>query len=112
MLLIFHTAGTHSHIGQQIGKIPIIVRIQHFIGSGQAGFRQYVGVEPANGNDTLEHVGLALRVWLVQKPLVARAGGAGLVGVHPGNQQKLVLHGILELRQPVAVIQHRVLPIG
>ena len=87
VLLIFHAPGPHGHIGQQIGKIPIIVRVQHFIGGGQAGFRQHIGVEPANGNDPLEHVGLALRVWLVKQPLVACACGSGLVGVHPESAE-------------------------
>jgi len=35
VLLVFHAAGTHGHIGQQVGKIPVVFRIKHFIGAGE-----------------------------------------------------------------------------
>ena len=38
VLLIFHRTGTDCHIGEQIGKIAVVLRIKHFIGSGKAGF--------------------------------------------------------------------------
>ena len=112
VLLIFHTPGAHRHIGQKVAQIPVIRRIQHLVGGGKPRFRQHPGVEPPDGDDALEEVVFPLRVGLVQEALVALAGGAGLVGVDPGNQDQLFPHLLLQARQPGAVFQHRILPVG
>ncbi len=49
---------------------------------------------------------------LVEHALVPLSGGAGLVGVHPGDEQQSLPHLVLELGQAQAVLQHRVLPVG
>ena len=112
MLLVFDTPRAHRHVAQQVGKIAVIVGVEHFVGGGKAGVGQNIGVQAANGDDTLQHIGGFSGVGLVQKPLIAVAGGAWLVGVDPGNQNQLVRHRFLQFCQPLAVFQHRVLPVG
>ena len=112
MLLIFDTPRAHRHVGQQVGKIAVIVGVEHFVGGGKAGACQHIGVQAADGNDALQHIGGFSGVGLVQKTLIAVAGGAGFVGVDPGNQNQLVRHRLLQFGQPLAVFQHRVLPVG
>ena len=112
VLLIFDTPRAHRHVREQVGKIAVIVRVEHFVGGGKAGACQHIGVQAADGDDALQHIGGFPGVGLVQKPLIAVAGGAGLVGVDPGNQNQLVRHRFLQFCQPLAVFQHRVFPIG
>ena len=112
VFLVFDTPRTHRHVGQQVGKIAVIVGVEHFVGGGKAGVGQHIGVQAADGDDALQHIGGFPGVGLVEKTLVAVAGGAGLVGVDPGNQNQLVRHRFLQFCQPLAVFQHRVLPVG
>ena len=112
MLLVFHTPGTHGGVGEQIADVAVVGGIEHLVGGAQACGGQYLGVEPPDGDDTLQHVLLALRVGLVQQAFVALSGGPGLVGVDPGDQNEPVADLLLQSRQPGAVVQHRVLPVG
>ena len=111
VLLILHAPGADSHIGQQVGEVAVIVGIQHLIGGGQAGVLQHVGVEAADGDDALQHVHILFGIGLVQQALVAVAGGAGLVGVDTGDQDQTVFHLLLQARQSLAVIHHRIFPV-
>ena len=86
VLLILHGARADSHIRENIGKITPVFRIKHFICSGKAGFIDGANVHFPHGDKSLQEVGLFLRIRLVHDSLIAFAGGAGFVGVNPGNQ--------------------------
>ena len=92
--------------------MPRLTRVEHLVGGGEPGLLGHADVELADGDDALVEVGLLLRIRLVHHALVAVAGGAGLVGVDPGDQNQLVRHRFLQFGQPLAVFQHRVLPVG
>ena len=111
VLLVFHAAGAHGHIGQQIIQIFVILGVEHFIRAGEAGLLQHAKMHFPYGDEAVEHVGLLLRVRLVEHTLVASAGGAGLVGVHPGNDENTLLHPLRRVPQPGHVVEDAVLPI-
>ena len=112
VFLVFHTSGTYSDIGKQIGQIPVIVRIEHFVRRRQAGIGQNAGMEPTNCDHTLQHIRFLLRIRLMKQPFITGAGGPGLVGIHPGNQNQLLSYGLLKPCQPLAVIKNRILPVS
>ena len=66
----------------------------------------------ADGDDARQQVLPLVRVGLVQHALVAHALGAGFVGVHPGYDHQTVPDLLFNLRKPVHVVQHGVLPVS
>ena len=112
MLLILHAPGAHGYIGQQIGNIPVIVRIEHFVRSGQSGFGQHMGVQTADGHDAFQHIRLSAGIGLMQKAHVTFTGGSGFVGIDPGNQDQFVGNLLLQACQTVTVGQNRILPVS
>ena len=65
-----------------------------------------------DGDEALEHIRLILRVRLVQHPLVALAGGTGLVGIAAGDNENLIFHLLLHPAQPLHIVQHAVRMVG
>ena len=59
-----------------------------------------------DGNQPLEHIRGGIGVGLMQHPLVACTGGAGLVGIHPGNHQNPISYLLLKRPQPVHIVHH------
>ena len=53
VLLILYAAGTDCHIGQNIGYIAPVFRIEHFIGSAETGFGQRADVHMAHRDQTV-----------------------------------------------------------
>ena len=65
----------------------------------------------SDSDDSLEHVRLFLRVWLMQHALVPVPGGPGFIGIDPGHDKDPVLHLLRQFPQPVHVVHHAVLVI-
>ena len=111
VLLVLHGPGPHGHIGQHIVQIFVVLRVEHFIGAGEACLPQDPHMELPNGDQALQHIRGGVGVRLVEHALVACSGGPWLVGIDPGDDQQPVLHLLLDGYQPGNVIQHAVLPV-
>ena len=112
VLLVFHGAGADSHIAQQVRKIAVVCGIEHLFRTGEAGFPDDPHMELADGDDAGQEILLLFRIRLVEHALVAHALGAGLVGIDPGNDEKLFADLTVHFRQAGHVFQHRVFPVG
>ena len=64
-----------------------------------------------NGNQTLQHIRSGAGVRLVKHAFVTCTGGAGFVGVYPGNNEYLILHLLLNRHQTGNVIQYALFPV-
>ena len=112
VLLVLHGPCTDGDITKQIGKIAVVFRIQHLLGTGKAGLPGHIGMKLPNGNDACQHVFFLFRIRLVEHPLVTDPLGTGLVGIDTGNEEQLVLDLLLHLCQTVHVIQNGVLAVS
>ena len=107
MLLVFNRTGTHRNIGKQVGKITVIVRVQHFVRTGKAVITQSRHMKLSYGYNTLKHIGDFIRVGLVKHTLVAVTCGSRLIGVYAGNDKYFILHLILNGAKAGYVIEYR-----
>ena len=112
MLLVFHRTGSDGHIGQEIGHITPVGRIQHFVRGGKAGFFQRTDVHSAHGDQAGQQIRLLLRIRLMDNALITLSGGPRLVGVDPGDQKQLISHLILYPGESVHVITDRIFVIS
>ena len=112
VLLVFHRAGSHGHVGQQVGEEAVVLGVEHLVGAEHARLLDHGQVHVADGADAGQKVGLAVGVGLVQHAHVAQAERAGLVGVEARDEDELVGHLLLHLGQARAVLEHRVLAVG
>ena len=112
VLLVLYRAGAHGHIPQNVGQVAVVLGVEHLVGAGKAGLLHRPGVQAADGDDALQHVGLLAGVGLVEHPLVAGTVGAGLIGVDPGDDAVLVLHLLLQGDKAADIVHHAVLPVG
>ena len=112
VLLVLDRTRTHGHVGEQVGEILVVLRVEHLVGAGESGLVESPDVQFPDGDEALEHVGSGARVRLVEHALVAGAGGAGLVGVDAGHDDYLVGHLLLHPAQARDVVDHGVLPVG
>ena len=100
VLLILHGPGAHRFVGQQIVQITAILRIEHLVRRGEAGFLHGPNVQAPDGNDARQQVGSLVGLGLVQHSLVPIAGGAGFVGVDAGDDHQPVLQIFVEPGEP------------
>ena len=112
VLLVFHGACANGGVGQQVVEQAVIFGVQHFVGTAEARFRQGSDMQLTNGNQTCQHIGACVRVGLVEHSLVALPRGTGLIGVDAGDNQKLLLHLVLQGAQAVNVLHDRLLAVG
>lgn len=68
-------------------------------------------MELPNRHQALVHIGLFLRIGLVEHPFIAASGGPGLVGIDPGNKDQLVAHLLADPGQTLHIFAYRVLPV-
>ena len=109
MVLILHGTGTDGHIGEDIGQITIILGVEHLIGGSETGLSHGTDVHLSHRHQSCKKVRLLLGIRLMDDPLVALTGGAGLVGVDSGDQDQLVLHLLADLGQTIHIITDRIL---
>lgn len=56
MLLVFDASCPYGHIRQKIGKVAVIIRIQHLVCCGKTGVFQNVSVEAADRDQAFKHI--------------------------------------------------------
>ena len=112
VLLILHRARADGRIGENVGQVVIVFRIQQLVRAGKSSLLQHLHVYFPDGDKPLQDVRLAVWIGLVQHSLIPVAGGAGLVAVDPGNDKELVLHPLLQRLKPRRIFQHGVLPVS
>ena len=112
VLLIFHRAGTHSHVGKKIVQVAVISGVKHLVGGGETELGQHPGVELTNGQNALVHIRRVVGVGLMEHTLVALAGGAGLTRVDAGDQDQLISYLVLQKTETADVLDHRLLAVG
>ena len=89
----------------------MVLRIEHLIGTGQTGLFNGTCVQLTNGDQTLQHILFLFRIRLVYHTLIALTRGAGLVGVDTGNENQLICHLFLHLRQTRGIVQNGILTV-
>ncbi len=112
MLLVLHGTGADGYIREDILYIAPVVGVEHLIGGGHFGYLDGVNVHLTHGDQAAHKVGFFLRIRLADDPFVALTGGAGLVGVNPGDQDQLVLHLFVDAGEPADIIADGVLVVG
>ena len=112
VLLVFNRAGTHRHVGKQIGQEAVVLGIEHLVGTEETRLLDDSQVHVANGADAGEQIGLTVGVGLMEHAHVAQAQRAGLVGIEARDEDELVSHLFLGLGQTGAVLEHGVLAVG
>ena len=85
VLLILHRTGADGNVGQHIGQIAEVLRVQHFISRCKACLLNHLHMKAPDCHKPLVHVGLLLRIRLVQHALVAAARRPRLIGVDARN---------------------------
>ena len=112
VLLVFHRAGAHSHVAENVVQVTVVFRVEHLVRAGEARFADGADVQFAYGDEPLHHVGLAVGVGLVKHPFVPVARGARLVGINARHDQDFVFDFFLHFYKAGDVIHHAVLAVG
>ena len=97
MLLILYGTGSNGHVGHDIVQISHVLRIELFIGGGEACLGKYAHVHLADSDESLVHIRFFLRVRLMKHSFVSLAGGTRLVGVDTRDDDETVLGLFLHL---------------
>ncbi len=90
----------------------MVFRVEHFLGAGEAGLADDMGVHFTDADDARQHVLGFLRIRLMEHSLVAQTDGAGLVRVDTGNDEDLVLDLVGDFCHTIHVVQNSVFPIS
>ena len=104
MLLIFHAARADGYIGKDVRDIPPVFGIEHFVGCRQAGFFKSPDVHFAHGDKALQEIFLLPGIGLMDDAFVAFAGGAGFVGINPGNEDQPVRNFFVDFGQAADIV--------
>ena len=111
VLLILYRTRADSDVCEHIVEVLMCLGIEHLIRAGKAGLAERSHVQLADGDDTLEQVGLCARVGLMKNSLVAVAGRTGLVGVDTGDDVDTVDDLVLKPAQTRDVVDNAVLVV-
>ncbi len=108
VLLVLYGAGTHCHVGQDIGNVGPVFRIEHFVCREEMGFRDGAQMHLSHGDEALGQIRGFFGVRLVYDAFVALPGGSGLIGIDAGDDDNLILHLFLHLCQSADVVADRI----
>lgn len=111
VLLVFHRARADGLIGQNIVQIAPVFRVKHLVRRRQGAFAHGPDVHFPNGDNAPVEIRRLGRIRLVQHPLVACAGRAGLVRINARNQNQPIRHLLADLRQAAHVLANRILVV-
>ena len=111
VLLILYRTRADSDVCEHIVEVLVCLGIEHLIRAGKAGLAERSHVQLADGDDTLEQVGLCARVGLMKNSLVAVAGRTRLVGVDTGDDVDTVDDLVLKPAQTRNVVDNAVLVV-
>ena len=107
MVLVFYGPGAHCHVGEQVGQIPPVLRIEHLICGGKPGFLNVADVQLSDGDEPFQQVRRGLRIGLMDHAFIAFARGTGLVGIDSGDDDAFVFDLFLYRDQAMEVIHDR-----
>ena len=109
--LVFYGAGAYSYITEQVREVAVILWVEHFIGTGKAGFFDGSCVELADGNQAFQKIRLLFWVRLVEHALVAFACCPGLIGIDTRYHNDFVGNLLLNPCQTVNVFHDRLFTV-
>ena len=92
-------------VGEEVGEVAVVFRIEDLFSAGEAGLFDDVDVHAADGLDAFHHVFIAFGVRLVEHAFVAFADGSRLIRVDSGHDEELVLHFICDFCKARAVVE-------
>lgn len=110
--LVFYGAGAYSYITEQVREVAVILRVQHFIGTGKTGFFDGSCVELADGDQAFQKIRLFLRVRLVEHALVAFACCPGFIGIDTRYHNDFVSNLLLNPCQTVNIFHDRLFTVS
>ena len=109
--LVFYGAGAYSYITEQVREVAVILRVEHFIGTGKSGFFDSSCVELADGDQAFQKIRLFLWVRLVEHALVAFACCPGFIGIDTRYHNDFVSNLLLNPCQSVNVFHNRLFTV-
>ena len=103
--LVLDGARTDRAVGEKVGKVAVVFRIEDLFSAGEAGLFDDVDVHAADGFDAFHHVFIAFGIRLVEHAFIAFADGSRLIRVDSGHDEELVLHFVCDFRKARAVVK-------
>ena len=92
-------------VGEEVGEVAVVFRIEDLFGAGEAGLFDDVDVHAADGFDAFHHVLIALGIRLVEHAFIAFTDGSRLIRVDSWHNEELVLHFVSDFRKARAVVE-------
>ena len=84
VFLVFNGTRTDGNVCEQVVEVTVVIGVKHFIRTAEAGFTECAHMEFTDCDNTLDQVGLAVGIGLMEHTLVAVARGTGLTGINTG----------------------------
>ena len=111
MNLVFYGTGTYSYITEQVREVAVILRVEHFIRTGKAGFFDGSCVELADGDQAFQKIRLLLGIRLVEHALVAFACCTWFIGIDTRYHNNFVSNLLLNPCQTVDIFHNRLFTV-
>ena len=99
VLLVFDRTCTNCDIGKNIGKIFVIFRVKHFVGTRHTGLLYDSDMCLADGMKTFEHVFFFFRIWLACHSFVSFSGRSWFIGINTRNDKNFICNLFLDTCQ-------------
>ena len=103
--LVLNGTRTDRAVGEEVGEVAVVFRVEDLFGAGEAGLFNDVDVHAADGFDAFHHILIAFGVWLVEHAFVTFADGSWLIRVDSGHDEELVFHFVCDFRKAGAVVE-------
>lgn len=108
VLLVFYGTCADRNIGENIGQIAPVGRIQHFVCRSQISLFYYTHMHFTHGDQAVQQVRLSFRVRLMNDTFVAFTCGTRFVGIDTRDDDQFVGYFVGNLCQTVIVLQNSV----
>ena len=108
VLLVFYGTCADCNVGENIGQITPVGRIQHLVCRSQIGFFYYAHMHFTHGDQAVQQVRLSFRVRLMNDTFVAFTCGTRFVGIDTWDDDQFVGYFVGNLCQTVIVLQNSV----
>ena len=109
--LVLYRACPDRNIGQQVGQVPVILRVQHLLRTGKTGFFDHPCVQLPDSDNPGLHVLSFFRIRLMDHSFISFSDRSGFIGIDTRNNENPVLYLFLHPRQTVHILQYRILVI-
>ena len=108
VLLVFYGTCADRNIGENIGQIAPVGRIQHFVCRSQISLFYYTHMHFTHGDQAVQQVRLSFRVRLMNDTFVAFTCGTRFVGIDTRDDDQFVGYFVGNLCQTVVIFQNSV----